>query len=446
MAGQRRESRSGYLDWENGATLRLKPLVGNKAHPITEIHVIGAGIAGLAASVRLLQAGHRVILYDAAPHAGGRARSWNDGVLGAKIDNGNHLMLSANHALREYLRIIGACGQLSISERAIYHFIDPHHHQKWQIDFGRGWWPGWIFQQSGRPKGWQPQRLMAEIIAVMMTRSDELAGVLLPQSPHYAVFWQPLCLAIMNLDIDRADRRLLARVLRESALCGGAAMRPMVARDGLSDLLIDPALDWLKKAGADWRPSSRLQAITHQGGRVQKLHFSQQEITIPEQAEILLAVPWGQAAQLLDRQDWDLPSAVILNAHFRWPGPEECQITGLVGTVSQWVFQRRDITSVTISAATKWQNHLPGDMLKMIWREIALLVGGDPADQPIGRLIKEKNATFRADPATNRRRPLPGRVAGFNNLLVAGDWTQTGLPSTLEGSVRSGFQAARMLC
>ena len=114
-------------------------------------------------------------------------------------------------------------------------------------------------------------------------------------------------------------------------------------------------------------------------------------------------------------------------------------MTGIVGGMSEWLFAYRNRLSVTISAA----NHLLARPLEQlpqeIWREVAL-VAGVKAPLPHWRILREKRAAFAATPEQNRRRPAV-RTA-YANLLLAGDWTATGLPATIEGAVKSGASAA----
>ena len=114
-------------------------------------------------------------------------------------------------------------------------------------------------------------------------------------------------------------------------------------------------------------------------------------------------------------------------------------MTGIVGATSEWLFAYRDRLSVTISAANHLHERPLEDLAQEIWREVAQVAGVN-APQPRWRILREKRATFAATPDQNRRRP--GVRTAYANLLLAGDWTATGLPATIEGAVKSGVSAA----
>src|SRR6202007_1494398 len=101
--------------------------------PSRMVHVVGAGLAGLAAAVRLARRGARVTLHEAAGQAGGRCRSYHDPALGMVIDNGNHLLLSANHAAAGYLRTIGATNCLIGPPGADFAFVDLASGARWVL-------------------------------------------------------------------------------------------------------------------------------------------------------------------------------------------------------------------------------------------------------------------------------------------------------------------------
>jgi uncharacterized protein with NAD-binding domain and iron-sulfur cluster len=120
------------------------------------------------------------------------------------------------------------------------------------------------------------------------------------------------------------------------------------------------------------------------------------------------------------------------------------EIIGLVGATAQWLFLREALASVTVSAADALLDRPDADLVAAIWQEVAqalrLLGVAVPATPPPARIVKERRATFLQSPANLSLRPKATALGG--NLLLAGDWTDTGLPATIEGAIRSGNTAA----
>ena len=133
----------------------------------------------------------------------------------------------------------------------------------------------------------------------------------------------------------------------------------------------------------------------------------------------------------------------IVNAHFLHPAPPgAAPITGVIGGTAEWVFAFPDRLSTTTSAGDRLLDEDRGALAARLWADVAK-VHNLSADLPRWQLVVEKRATFAATPEQNALRPGP--VTAFKNLFLAGDWTDTGLPATLEGSVRSGDRAADLV-
>ena len=134
----------------------------------------------------------------------------------------------------------------------------------------------------------------------------------------------------------------------------------------------------------------------------------------------------------------------IFNAHFAIaPPPGTPLLTGVIGGLTEWLFAFPDRLSVTISAADALIDEARDDIADTIWREVATVARLGETPMPRFRIVKEKRATFAATPAQDALRPGPR--THWNNLVLAGDWTQTGLPATIEGAIRSGDLAAEMV-
>jgi len=135
----------------------------------------------------------------------------------------------------------------------------------------------------------------------------------------------------------------------------------------------------------------------------------------------------------------------IINAHFRvdpLPGPAH-SFMGLINGTAEWVFLKPGVISTTTSAADRWIDRSVEDLAAALWQDVAHAYRLDPDRLPPYRIVKEKRATFAATPAQLLLRPKAR--TRWRNLALAGDWTDTGWPATIEGAIRSGFTAASEL-
>lgn len=406
------------------------------------VHVIGAGIAGLAAAVRLAGAGHPVRLYEAAGHAGGRCRSYHDPVLDRLIDNGNHLVLSGNRAINAYLATIGAADRLGGPARAAYPFIDIGSGERWTVRPNGGWLPWWILRPDRRVAGSRPGDYLAALRLAWAKPETTVAACLAGDPRLFQRFWEPLAVGVLNTPAEAAAAALLWPVLKETFGRGEAFCRPRIAREGLGPCFIDPALAWLAGRGAEIRFGARVKALACDAGGVVRLDLAAAGgVAVAAGEAVILAVPAPVAATLLPTLTTPKAHAAIVNAHFRLAvAPTAPPLLGLVGGLGQWLFVRGDVASVTISAADRLLEHPAEALAAAIWREVALALDCPQQPLPPWRIIREKRATFLQTPTEVARRP--GCDTPWRNLYLAGDWTDTGLPATLEGSVRSGHSAA----
>ena len=405
------------------------------------VHVIGAGLAGLAAAVRLAARGIAVHVHEAAPRAGGRCRSWHDAQLGITIDNGNHLLLSGNWAARAYLSEIGASDQFISPEDPHFPFFDAKSGQRWSIAPGKGPLPLWLFDRTRRV----PETSVLDYAGaarLLSPRSEATVSDYLKPGRATSHFWEPLVVAALNAPLDAAAASLLTPVLRETFLRGADYCRPMVARHSLAESLIDPALARLRALGARVDFGSRIKAIEFEHQRATMLRRDGGDVALGQHDNVVLAVPAWIVPDLAPMISVPPPGQGIDNIHFLLPAPRPLAITGLVGCTPQWLFVRDSLASVTISAADALADVAPETLAADCWASLHGLLGLPP-ELPPYRVIRERRATFDASPASLRMRsPTRTPVA---NLLLAGDHVANGLPATIEGAIRSGFAAAEAI-
>ena len=388
---------------------------------MSEVHVIGAGLAGLAAACLLTERGENVVLHEAAKFAGGRARSYFDPQLGCRIDNGNHLLLSGNAATMLFLRRIGTLDSLTGPADPVFPFIDLASGAHWTLRMNRGRLPWWIFGPKLRVPGTKPGDYLA-LLKLRRAKAGDLVENLVGKAGLvYRNLLEPLAIAGLNTMPDVASALPLRAILAETIERGGAATIPRFPATGLSESFVDPALAWLQARGAKIRLGSRVTAID------------------PDQKTVLAVPPWI-AAELLPGLIVPDAFEAICNLHFKCRvDAGEAKFWGLVGGTAEWVFAKGEILSVTISAANRYNETDNAELAATVWAELAQVFGLGP-EIPEYRLVREKRATFAATPAQLGRRPKTR--TGSKNLVLAGDWTDTGLPATIEGAIRSGNAAA----
>ncbi len=412
--------------------------------PSGRVHIIGAGLAGLSAAVRLTEAGVAVTLYEAAAHAGGRCRSYDDGQLGRRIDNGNHLLLAANRAALQFLETIGAGDSLIGPSSPEFSFVDLVSGERWVLRPNRGRVPWWLLSRRRRIPGTGPLDYLGAVRFLGAPAEACVFDLLGQRSIVARRLWHPLAIAALNTDLGDASARLFGRILRDSFGAGGDACRPLVPREGLSESFIDPALRWLRDRGTEVRFGARLRALSIAGDRIDELTFDGVGVGVAAGDQVILAVTAPMAGRLVP--DLVVPDrfCAIVNAHYRVDVPGDAPgFVGVIGGTAEWVFRKPGILSVTVSAADRLVDTPAEDLASLLWRDVAATYRLSPDPLPAWQIVKERRATFAATPTQLARRPMP--VTRWTNLTLAGDWTDTGLPATIEGAIRSGVSAAALV-
>jgi squalene-associated FAD-dependent desaturase len=408
------------------------------------VHIIGAGISGLSAAVRLANAGYVAHVHEATQQIGGRCRSYFDAATNLTIDNGNHLLLSANHHALAYARAIGSEAGLVGPKQAQFPFVDIATGQRWLLDLGESRLPLWVLDESRRV----PDTSLRDYLALsplIWASTAKTVGKAIPcKGTLYDRLVQPLLLAALNCDPPEGSAGLAGAIVRETLLAGGQACRPLVAHDGLSAVLIDPAIRFLEGKGGSVRTGRELREFESSAGRVQGLKFGGEEtVALGPDDAVVLAVPPRPAAALLPGLTTPTKYRAIVNAHFRFDPPRDLPpLTGVVGGLVEWLFAFPQRLSVTISNGDRLIDTPREELAQAIWRDVCKAAGVS-GELPPWQIVRERRATFEATPEQNALRPGP--KTAFRNLFLAGDWTDTGLPATIEGSVRSGDRAADLV-
>ena len=404
------------------------------------VHIVGAGLAGLSAAVQLASQGVEVEVSEAAAQAGGRCRSYFDPQLGLTIDNGNHLVLSGNPAVHAYLKAIGAEGRLAGPDKAASPWIDVRTGERWTLRPNEGVLPWWLFSAKRRVPGTRPTDYLSLLPLLRPQPGRKVSEALACRGVLWDRLIDPFLLAALNTDARDGSADLAGAIVRGSLAKGGAACRFRVAEPTLSAAFVDPAVGTLAQMGAPVRLGRRLRRIAFEGARATSLVFADGETRLGPEDRLLLATPAWIAADLLPDLTVPTEHRAIVNAHFRLTPPAAAEpLIGVIGGTVEWIFAFSDRISVTVSGADRLVDMDRQDLAALLWKDVAA-VHGLSETLPPWQVVKEKRATFAATPEQDALRPKA--QTRWKNVLLAGDWTATGLPSTIEGALRSGRHAA----
>jgi zeta-carotene desaturase len=444
-------------------------IVNHQSSMSRDVLIVGGGFAGLAAGVALAGAGRRVHLLEQAPHLGGRARSFRDPTTGSVVDNGQHLFMGCYHATLRFLETIGTLGRVRFQPQLSVRFLDrdgrltalecPHLPSPWHVLLGV--LRSGSFSLREKFEVLRLGRALKSALAAAdgargLTVSEWLSR--LGQSRNLQRnFWDLLCIAALNEDPRLAAATLFERVLRLALFSSPADSRLGIAQVGLSDCYTNAAADYIRAQGGRVECRRSVRGLLISEGQCRGVRLAGGEEI--ETETLLSAVPWVQLARLLPddllRSEpffaglLALRPAPIISINLWFDRPvTELEFVGLRGTTIQWLFNKGKILgsgenyiSLVLSGAHEHVVRSKEELLDMATGDLkALLPTARGAKLLHSLVIKERVATFSPSCDAEPLRP-PARTP-VRGLYLAGDWTATGLPATIEGAVRSGYTAA----
>lgn len=375
------------------------------------VHIIGGGIAGLSAAVFLVKRGINVKVYEAGSYAGGRCRSYFDDKLGMEIDNGNHLLLKANKEALRLIKEIGA--EHTLLRTKNIPFVDLAKRSKWR------------FPNIPDVKISEYSTALSLAFAGNKTVRQCVAS-----SPLlYRRLWKPLCVSLLNTPPEIASAKMFRDVMARILLGGSSAYTPKHSWD---KSLIEPALRYI---GDKIETNRVVKKIRAKKGRITAID----DVKIGKNEAVIIAVPPHVLKKFMPKISTLAQAHAIVNIHFKYDYKKISGFLGIVGEDTHWLFFKKNIISTTTSAADDMVKKSEKEIAKATWKVIknALRIEDDI---PPFRVIKEKRATFSCTNENLKKRP--GHKTPYDNLFIAGDFTDTGLPATIEGAVVSGKKAA----
>lgn len=408
------------------------------------LHVIGAGVAGLACAVSAVQKGQRVAVYEATKQAGGRCRSFYDATLGSTVDNGSHVVLGGNPDVSKYLSMIKSSDALvPANDSGAIPFINLETEERWTLRPNLGFFPWWILSPHRRPPDTRLRDYIKIVDLMWGARNRTVADILFRTGRAWPTFWQPFSTAVMNTNPKIASAHLLGEALKRVALKSNGGLRAFVPRTSLSETFNDPAIAMLRNAGATLQFGNPLIGIEGQS-KADRLRFRSNTVSLAPNDKVVLAVPpWSSVINPFLVDGFTPEPSPIVNAHFALPETPETlsrTMTGIIGGQAHWIFIRDQIVSVTVSADVPLAGLDHPAIAECLWHDVKHCLGWSSQPLPPYRIIVERRATPVQDVPFQSHRPKT--QTSLSNVYLAGDWIDTALPCTLESAVRSGFRAA----
>lgn len=423
------------------------------------VTIIGAGWAGLTAAVILSQNNIPVRLLESAAQPGGRARRIE--YQGMALDNGQHLLLGAYEHTLSLLAILGIEEHQVLARLPVRLHMrspkggevllkTPHLPAPFHLLIGLLGARGLSLRDKGRTL-----RRLAQMLRWQQTQDLSVQTLLERFEQPTALIralWEPLCIAALNTPMAEASARVFVRVLNDAFGKRRRHSQMLIAKTDLGAVLPWPAVNFIRQHRGEVRLGTRVKQLQARDKGWQLTladeTLNAQELIIATAAHA--AVPLLQAhpsLQAIVQGLQQLTSEPICTVYLRYPThvrlPEPA--IGLLDTLGQWVFDRRmcgqaGLMAVVISAGGAHMALSNTQLIAALQSEIASLFPHWPAPLS-GYVIREKRATFKCIPGCETLRP--DTRTPIDALYLAGDYTRTGLPATLEGAVQSGIECAR---
>jgi squalene synthase HpnD len=429
-----------------------------------KVVVLGAGYAGLAAATELVLRGHDVTLIESRALLGGRAHSFVEPRTGLTLDNGQHILMGCYHETLDLLRQLGTEERLQTPPQLRVPFYSekgrsvlaasapaPLHLLSALLHYG---------ELSSADK-FSAVRLALRLRAGQQPTSHETVQEWMrrwKQTPNLVrALWEPLCIAALNEPVDTASAQLFATVIRRSFLGGAADSTIYLSRVGLSELFAPEVVRLLTMCGSNLRVQSPVTGLRFEGTTLREIQFGDGSVLQPE--AVVSALPWHVLRGLLPAESKlagacrEIADAPIVSLHLWMDRPilDEAFV-GLLDSPVHWVFSRNHIQGVdaeqpghiitaVVSGARNLLDLSATALEELTLRELARFLPAAREAKVLHRMVyKARSATFAATPETETLRP--GNITEWSNFWLAGDWTDTSLPATIEGAILSGRRVA----
>ncbi|MCW5830040.1 MAG: hydroxysqualene dehydroxylase HpnE [Deltaproteobacteria bacterium] len=439
--------------------------------PPPDVLIVGGGIAGLAAATELADSGLRPLILEMRADGGGRASSFNDPASGIRVDNGQHLLMGCYAETLRFLERIGARGDLIFQEQLEVNYLGdskgpgrmralnlpaPLHLLGGLLTFNLlSWRERFQTLRVGLAIQFGGSGGADESVRDWLTRLGQSRRV-------QTVLWDPITIATLNEEPERASAELLREVLRIAFFSSREGSRLVIPATHLSDLYVGRAKSWLAARGSEFRPQAHVSEILFDSGKVAGVRLRSGEtilcgrvISAVPAHPLLSLLPQGIRSEAPFNRLEELSGSPIVSVNLFYDRPvTDDPFVALLDSPIHWVFNRPRILGekspqlhhyALIVSGARTLLDVPNDRICADAAREMVRVFPLAREAKLVRsvAVKDREATFAQFPGVNGIRPGP--VTRHEGFYLAGDWTGTRLPATIESAALSGHQAARAL-
>ncbi len=464
--------------------------------------VIGGGFAGLTASAYLTNAGINVGLIEASPKLGGRAYSFLHKETSTIVDNGQHILLGCYDYTLNFLSLIGAQDKVQFQEKMKVNFLKPnfdlHELKSSSLPYPFNFLSALLkFTAVTFHERLSILRLFLKL-PFLAKRDLEKISVnefLIKENQNENVkkaFWEILCVGALNTGLEKASAKMLADILKIIFLKGSSGSRMVFPKAGLSEMYCESAKQFIEQKGGMVSLSEKVEEIKVEKGRAAEISTNKRTIT--DFDFVICAVPFFALEKIVMSLESSRHSELVSESKFRSDDTREMlkqvqhdislsavqsfnhsiiqpfnhstiqsftpryssilnvhvwlkenkfgnNFYGLIGSKLHWVFSHTTNLNCVISDADYLMNLSDDEIMNLIYSELEKYLRITRQEITNHLILKEKRATF--IPSREILYNRPNTETEIINLFLAGDWVNTGLPSTIESAVKSGSVAAQ---
>lgn len=421
-----------------------------------KVFVIGGGFAGLTAAAYLVKNNFKVTLIESSPKLGGRAYSFLDKETNTIIDNGQHILMGCYYETLNFLRMIGAAKNFYSQDKLEVNFVKEYFEllplKAFPVFYPLNLLTGLLnFKALSLSERLSLLKVFVKLpfISIQKFYGINVKEWLIKENQSQNVqnsFWKIIAVGALNTGIEKASAGIFISVLKKIFLRGNRAATIVLPKYGLTESYCKNAEKFIVNNGGKIKLSETVIQVFIKDGLISEIRTMKS--SYKDFDFVISAVPAYALSKILNENSRikipEFTYSSILNIHlwhkakFFPPG-----FYGLIDSPLHWVFNKGTHLNIVISDADELVAKSEGDVIEIVKAELKKFFNLSPESITNYKIIKEKRATF--IPVENILRERPPQQTKINNLFVAGDWVDTGLPSTIESAVKSGRVAAEII-